>query len=503
MTLKNTRAQNYSEWYQEVVTAADMAELSPSPGCMTMKPWGHDLWENIRNAFDAEFKRTDHENYSYPLLIPLSFFAKEAEHVDGFAKEMAVVTHSKLIKNGRKLIPTGKLEEPLILRPTSETIIAEAFSRWVKSYRDLPILTNQWCNIVRWEMRPRMFLRTREFFWQEGHTVHASAEEAKAETMTILDVYKNVIESYLAFPVIAGRKPPHERFPGAADTYTVEAMMQDGRAVQAGTSHFLGQTFARSADIKFQNKQGQLEYAYTTSWGVSTRLIGCIIMTHGDDEGLKTPPRIAPHQVVFVPILRDGADKDKIMAYIDELKGKLEERTAFKMPIRVKTDKRDKASIDKVWDWTRKGAPLVCEIGMRDVKNRTVVTRVRNRYGKDGYKLDLPADKFAGEAPGMLEAMQKEMFDAAKAYRDANMVRAESREEFARIFEKKNAYLETDGPAFMLAPWSGDEETLDWLKERRITVRCIPLEGGEVKAGTKCILTGKQAEFNTLFARAY
>ncbi|MDD4519792.1 MAG: His/Gly/Thr/Pro-type tRNA ligase C-terminal domain-containing protein, partial [Alphaproteobacteria bacterium] len=358
------RMENYPSWYQDVVKAADMAENSPSPGCMVMKPWGYGVWEQIQKALDKKIKDTGHENCYFPLFIPLSFFQKEADHVEGFAKEMAVVTHSRLTKNeDGKLEPGSKLEEPLIVRPTSEAIISECFSKWITSYRDLPVKINQWANVVRWEMRPRLFLRTREFLWQEGHTAHRTFDEAEAEAQTMLRVYQSVCEDFLAMPVLIGKKPQYDKFAGAVDTYCLEAMMQDGRALQAGTSHFLGQNFAKSANISFQNEKGEQDYAYTTSWGVTTRLIGGVIMSHGDDDGLRMPPRIAPYQVVILPISKKEEDAEKVGAYVDALTQKLNQLTAFGEPIRVKVDDSLKATPDKFWSWTKKGAPFIFEVG--------------------------------------------------------------------------------------------------------------------------------------------
>ena len=320
MTLQKTREQNYPEWYQNVITVADMAENSSSPGCMVIKPWGYGIWERMQRVLDDMIKETGHENAYFPMFIPLSYFQKEAEHVDGFAKEMAVVTHSRLKSVDGQLTPDSPLEEPLIIRPTSETIIADSFSKWVKSYRDLPLMINQWANVVRWEMRPRLFLRTREFLWQEGHTAHSTYEEAEKEAQVMLDVYASFAREALAMPVLTGKKPEFDKFPGAVDTYCIEAMMQDGKALQAGTSHFLGQNFAKSANIKFQSSQGTQEYAYTTSWGVSTRLIGGLIMTHADDEGMVVPPVVAPHQIVIVPLLKDKSKIDEVMDYAKKLK---------------------------------------------------------------------------------------------------------------------------------------------------------------------------------------
>lgn len=315
-----TRAENYPEWYQEVINASDLAENSPVRGCMVIKPWGYAIWELMQQILDEAFKRTGHVNAYFPLLIPLSYLEKEAEHVEGFAKECAIVTHTKLEEKDGKLVPTSELEEPLIIRPTSETIIGECYSRWVQSYRDLPILINQWANVMRWEMRTRLFLRTSEFLWQEGHTVHATAEEAKAETRKMLDVYANFAEQYMAMPVTRGLKTPDEKFPGAVDTYTIEAMMQDLRALQAGTSHFLGQNFAKASNIKFTNKNDREEFAWTTSWGVTTRLIGALVMTHSDDDGLVLPPKLAPTQIVILPIYKNDEQKKIVLEYCRELK---------------------------------------------------------------------------------------------------------------------------------------------------------------------------------------
>src|SRR6202142_643802 len=335
-----TRADDYPEWYQQVVKAADLAENSPVRGCMVIRPWGYGIWELMQQDLDRRFKETGHENCYFPLFIPLSFIAKEAEHVEGFAKEMAVVTHHRLKNIDGKLVPDpdAKLEEPLVVRPTSETIIGDAFSRWIKSYRDLPLLINQWANVVRWEMRPRLFLRTTEFLWQEGHTAHADADDAVAETLRMLEVYRTFAEDVLAMPVIAGEKPENERFPGAVNTYSIEAMMQDGKALQAGTSHFLGTHFAEAQNIKFQNDTGGMEFCNTTSWGVSTRLIGGVIMTHGDDDGLRLPPAIAPKQIVVVPMLRDKPEDAEVLKYCTDLVATLSKEVVFGQKLRAHLD---------------------------------------------------------------------------------------------------------------------------------------------------------------------
>ena len=505
MGLKNSRAGNYPEWYQNVITEAGMAENSSSPGCMVIKPWGYGMWERIRDVFDEKIKETDHENCYFPMFIPLSFFQKEAEHVDGFAKEMAVVTHSRLAMKDGKLTPEGKLEEPLIVRPTSEAIIADSFSKWVKSYRDLPVLVNQWANVVRWEMRPRLFLRTREFLWQEGHTAHASAQEAEEETKRMLEAYRDLCENTLAMPVLMGRKPEHEKFPGAVDTYCVEAMMQDGKALQAGTSHFLGQNFAKSANISFVNKNNESEFAYTTSWGVSTRLIGGVIMTHADDEGMVVPPKIAPYQVVIVPVVRKPEDYDTVMAYINKFMSELKVKTPFGEKIRVKLDKRDKSSVDKFWEWTRKGAPIICEIGMRDAEGNKVMVKERIKLGTAEGKQIVDVNEFSATVAERLENIQKAMFNKAKD-RLLQNIRTDitTPEAFKQYFEQSNVWIE-DGKqgkvAFVRGKWSGDANSEELLKAMKITIRCIPFD----QSGTEgtCLLTGKPATMDVIYARSY
>lgn len=505
MAMRTTRKANYPQWYQEVVSEADMAENSSSPGCMVIKAWGYGIWERIQRVMDEQIKETGHENYYFPMFIPLSFFQKEADHVEGFAKEMAVVTHSRLVNEDGKLKPSSPLDEPLIVRPTSETIIADSFSKWVKSYRDLPILLNQWANVVRWEMRPRLFLRTREFLWQEGHTVHANAKEAEDETKRMLEVYRDVSENALAMPVLVGRKPEHEKFPGAIDTYCIEAMMQDGKALQAGTSHFLGQNFAKSADIKFVNQNNAQEYAYTTSWGVSTRLIGGVIMCHADDDGMVVPPRIAPYQIVIVPIFKKPEDKEKVSAYIENLQKQLKNQTSFGEKIRVKVDSRDKPSVDKSWEWIRKGAPMVCEIGPRDVDNNGLMLKERIYLNTPEGKKIMNSDEFVANVGKRLEELQHQMYEKAKARLEQN-IRTDitSPEDFAAYFANSNEWIE-DGKqgkvAFVRGKWCGDTATEEILKSMKITIRCIPFE----QSGTtgKCLLTGKEATLDVIYARSY
>ncbi len=505
MAMRTTRKENYPQWYQEVVSEADMAENSSSPGCMVIKAWGYGIWERIQRVMDEQIKETGHENYYFPMFIPLSFFQKEADHVEGFAKEMAVVTHSRLVNEDGKLKPASPLEEPLIVRPTSETIIADSFSKWVKSYRDLPILLNQWANVVRWEMRPRLFLRTREFLWQEGHTVHANAKEAEEETTRMLEVYRDVSENALAMPVLVGRKPEHEKFPGAIDTYCIEAMMQDGKALQAGTSHFLGQNFAKSADIKFVNQNNTQEYAYTTSWGVSTRLIGGVIMCHADDDGMVVPPRIAPYQIVIVPIFKKPEDKEKVSAYIENLQKQLKSQTSFGEKIRVKVDMRDKPSVDKSWEWIRKGAPMVCEIGPRDVDNNGLMLKERIFLNTPEGKKIMKADEFVANVSKRLEELQQKMFDRAKERLEQNIrTDIKTPEEFAAYFANSNEWIE-DGKqgkvAFVRGKWCADPATEEILKAMKITIRCIPFD----QSGTtgKCLLTGKDATLDVIYARSY
>ncbi len=502
MGLKTLRKDNYPEWYQDLVSQADMAETSASPGCMVIKPWGYGIWERLQRSLDDMIKATDHENCYFPMFIPLSFFQKEADHVEGFAKEMAVVTHSKLVSQDGKLIPAGELEEPLIVRPTSETIIADSFSKWVHSYRDLPVLINQWANVVRWELRPRMFLRTREFLWQEGHTAHSTYQEAEEETIKMLEVYKDLAQNVMAMPVLTGKKPEHEKFPGAIDTYCIEAMMQDGKALQAGTSHFLGQNFAKSANITFVSKENKPEYAYTTSWGVSTRLIGGLIMTHGDDEGMVVPPRLAPYQVVFIPVIKNPADEERIMSHIASIQAQISHLTPFGEKIRTKIDKRGKSSVDKTWEWIRKGAPIICEIGARDLENNNVMLKKRIDFPN---KEIISQEQFVQNIDKMLEEIQQQMLTKA-TLRLQNNIREDilTPQEFKAYFSQANTWIE-DGKdakvAFVKGKWSQDENSEALLKEMKITIRCIPFE----QSGTvgKCLLTGKDATLDVIYARTY
>ena len=495
-----TRSENYPEWYQQVVKGADLAENSDVRGCMVIKPWGYAIWENIQRQLDAMFKATGHENAYFPLFIPMSFLEKEAEHVEGFAKECAVVTHHRLEpdgKGGLRPAPSAQLEEPLIVRPTSETIIGATFARWVQSYRDLPILINQWANVVRWELRTRMFLRTAEFLWQEGHTVHATAEEAQIETRQMLDVYAEFAEGSMAMPVIKGEKTAGERFPGAVSTYSIEAMMQDRKALQAGTSHFLGQNFAKAQEIKFQSEAGQLEYAWTTSWAVSTRLIGGLIMTHSDDDGLVLPPKLAPAHVVILPIYKTPEERAKVLPFCEGLKKDLAAQQYAGEAVRVRIDDRDIRGGDKKWQWVKRGVPIRLEIGLRDIDNGTLFPARR-----DGVKSEKVAPaEFVANVAATLAEMQQGLFDRAAKLRDEATVRIDSLAEFERFFTPKNADNPEIHGGLAYCHFVDSPEIEEKLKELKVTVRCVPLDG-EAEAGT-CIFTGKPSAKRGVFAKSY
>jgi prolyl-tRNA synthetase len=507
--LKVTRAADFPEWYQAIVREADLAELSPTRGCMIIKPWGMGIWERIVAELDGRIKASGHENYYFPLLIPLGFIAKEAEHVEGFAKEMAVVTHHRLksIEGVLKPDPDAELAEPLIIRPTSETIIGDAFSRWIKSYRDLPLKLNQWANIMRWEMRTRMFLRTAEFLWQEGHTAHADKAGAMEETLFILEMYKTFAEDFLALPVISGEKPENERFPGAVSTFSIEAMMQDGKALQAGTSHYLGTHFAEAQNIRYQDKEGGQTLAHTTSWGVSTRLIGGVIMTHGDDDGLRTPPAVAPKQIVIVPMLRGKPEDDDLRMYCAALADALNALHAFSAPVRAHVDLKDARPADKRWDWVRRGAPLICEIGPRDAASGQV-TFIRRNALREGDKIkshSLARADFIAQASAMLEGEQRALFDEAKARLDANI-----RGGFSSFADLERYYggedKEDDFKGWARVAWSRPhgaalEEVGERLKALKLTIRNAPLT--QPAAFGECIFTGAPAVEEVLIARAY
>lgn len=485
-----TRSENYSEWYNELVMRADLAENSAVRGCMVIKPYGYAIWEKMHDALDKMFKDTGHVNAYFPLFIPKSFLCREAEHVEGFAKECAVVTHYRLKNDpdgsGVVVDPDARLEEELIVRPTSETIIWNTYKNWIKSYRDLPILCNQWANVVRWEMRTRMFLRTAEFLWQEGHTAHATKEEAIEEAARMLDVYADFAEKYMAMPVLKGIKSPNERFAGALDTYCIEAMMQDGKALQAGTSHFLGQNFAKAFDVKFLSNENKLEYVWATSWGVSTRLMGALIMTHSDDNGLVLPPKLAPTQVVIIPIYRNADQLPMISEKANEIKRNLEAKG-----ISVKYDDRD--SFKPGWKFNEyefKGVPVRIAIGPRDIENGTVEVARRDTLQKEIY----PIANIETQIENLLNDIQNNLYTKALNFREGNTRKADTWEEFNRILDEEGG--------FILAHWDGTPETEEAIKEKtKATIRCIPFDAPEEDG--KCIFSGKPSKRRVVFARSY
>jgi prolyl-tRNA synthetase len=489
-----TREEDYPQWYQEVIKAADLAETSPVRGCMVIKPWGYALWENIQQNLDGRFKATGHKNAYFPLFIPLSFLQREADHVEGFAKECAVVTHHRLEPDADgKLQPAGELDEPLIVRPTSETIIGEMFSKWIESYRDLPLLINQWANVVRWEMRTRLFLRTAEFLWQEGHTAHATKEEAVEETLQMLDIYKDFAENTMAMPVITGAKSEGERFPGAVDTYSIEGMMQDGKALQSGTSHFLGQNFSKAQDITFQNDNKEVEHAWTTSWGVSTRLIGGLIMTHADDDGMVIPPRLAPSHIVIIPITFKADDPDAILNYCHKLADDLGVLNYHGRNVTVEIDNRDIRGGEKTWGWIKKGIPIRLEVGPRDMENDSVFMARRDKGHKE--KQGVPREEFIATVTDILDEMQQGLFDRAFARREEATKTIDSKEVFYKHFEG-------DGTGFVYAHFCGDPAVEERVKnDLKVTLRCIPLDGHN-EEGT-CIFTGKPSTQRVLWAKSY
>jgi prolyl-tRNA synthetase len=496
-----TRNEDYPEWYQQVIKAADLAENSPVRGCMVIKPWGYMLWENIQKVLDRMFKDTGHKNAYFPLFIPKSFLEKEAEHVEGFAKECAVVTHHRLeMGPDGKLVPAGPLEEPLIVRPTSETIIGAMFAKWVQSYRDLPLLINQWANVVRWEMRTRMFLRTAEFLWQEGHTAHATAEEAQEETMKMLDVYADFAENYMAMPVIKGEKTANERFPGAVSTYCIEAMMMDCKALQAGTSHFLGQNFSRASEIKFLDAQGKEEFAWTTSWGVSTRLIGGLIMTHGDDDGLILPPRLAPSHIAILPIMHGEEDGAAVLEYCDKVAKEIRSLSYDGRRIEVEVDKREGRGGDKVWSWIKKGVPMYLEIGPRDIANDSVYVGRRDKSRKERYGQS--RTEFLATIADVLDSIQKNLFEKAKAFRDSNIKRIDSKDDFYAFFTPNNKEKPEIHGGFAYSHWDGSAEVEEKVKnDLNVTIRCIPVDN-DLEDGS-CIISGKPSKRRVIWAKSY
>ncbi len=501
-----TRAQDFAAWYQAVITEADMAEESGVRGCMVIRPWGYGIWERIQKLMDSEIKLAGVENCYFPLFIPLSYFAKEAAHVDGFAKEMAVVTHHRLIGDGKGGLmpdPSAKLEEPLIVRPTSETVIGAAMSRWVQSWRDLPVMINQWANVVRWEMRTRMFLRTSEFLWQEGHTAHATRADAMEETLRALEMYRAFAEGPLAMPVVAGEKPENERFPGADATYSIEAMMQDGKALQAGTSHYLGTGFAEASGIRYQDKDGGHALAHTTSWGVSTRLIGGVIMTHGDDDGLRCPPQIAPHQVVIVPMLRDDEGDVALLEYARGVAADLGGVVALGEAVRVKVDTGGMKAATKRWGWVKKGAPIIIEIGGRDLAagNVSVIRRDRlySPEGKLASAVMARADFVAG-AGALLEDIQSSLYTEAKARLEANIARdvTDLAKHFKGGEDKVIGWVELQ---WARPTGAALDKVVEQLKALKLTIRNTPL--GAARVDAPCFFTGAPAVERILVGRSY
>lgn len=497
-----TREEDYPEWYQQVVKQAGMAEASPVRGCMVIKPWGYSLWENMRTVLDSMFRKTGHENAYFPLFIPLRYLQKEAEHVAGFAKECAVITHHRLEAGpDGTLVPAGELEEPLVVRPTSETIIGETYAKWVQSYRDLPILINQWANVVRWEMRPRIFLRTMEFLWQEGHTVHETRDEAWDETLKILDIYKTFAEEYMAFPVITGEKTPGERFPGAANTFCIEAMMQDRKALQAGTSHFLAQNFAKSSEIMYQTREGGRDYAWTTSWGVSTRLIGGMIMIHGDDDGFVVPPRLAPRHVVILPIIRNDSDKEKILSYCNDLSVQLSSLVYYGRQIDVVVDSRDINAGEKGWEWIKKGIPIRIEVGMRDIESNSVFVGRRDKGSREKYSEQ--KETFVNTITDVLDDMHKSMFNKACKYLSDYSVEINEWSDFKTFFTPENIDKPEIHGGFAMSHWCCGEECEKKVNnELSVTIRCIPLQQNRKEAG-KCIICGKDSPGRVVFSKSY
>lgn len=505
--LNARRADDFAGWYQELIAQADLAEESGVRGCMVIKPWGYGIWERIQKLMDAQIKAAGVDNCYFPLFIPLSFFEKEADHVDGFAKEMAVVTHHRLVSDGEgRLIPdpAAKLEEPLVVRPTSETVIGAAMARWVQSWRNLPLKVNQWANVVRWEMRTRMFLRTSEFLWQEGHTAHTDEAGAMAEMLRALEMYRAFAEGPLAMPVIAGEKPENERFPGAVATYSIEAMMQDGKALQAGTSHYLGTSFAEAAGIKYQDKDGGQRHCHTTSWGVSTRLIGGVIMVHGDDDGLRCPPQIAPHQIVIIPMLREkDADEDQaVLDYAKALKAQLARPLAFGEPVRVLLDVGAEKASNKRWSWVKKGAPIIIEIGPRDVAEGKLAVIRRDQMYKDDGKLAVTfpeKNAFAGEAAALLENIQAALHSEATARLHSNIHRDIS--DLEEFYAENRKY-----PGWAEMQWARPtgaalDKIVERLKALKLTMRNAPIDAAA--ADGVCFFTGAPAVERILIGRAY
>jgi len=494
------REEDFPEWYQQVVRAAELAEPSDVRGCMVIRPWGYGIWENMQRQLDTMFRATGHRNAYFPLFIPLSYFAKEAEHVEGFAKECAVVTHTRLEVDAEgKMKPASALTEPLVIRPTSETIIGASYAKWVQSYRDLPVLINQWANVVRWEMRPRLFLRTTEFLWQEGHTVHETEAQARAEAMLILEIYERFAREHLAVPVFTGAKSESERFPGAVQTLTIEAMVQDRKAIQAGTSHFLGQNFSRASGIQFQNREGKQEFGWTTSWGMTTRMVGTMVMAHGDDDGVILPPRVAPTQIVILPITPKEDTRARVLEACDALALQLRGKHFSDSALEVEVDRRDLGGGVKNWEWIKKGVPIRVEIGPRDLEKNSVEVSRRDQAIKS--KESMSIQEFAAGAPEILMSIQQNLYDRAKKFQEANTRVIESKKEFYDFFTARNANKPEIHGGFALAHWNGSHEVEEQIKnDLKVTIRVIPFGDGEPG---RCIFTGAPSRQRVVWAKSY
>ena len=494
------RDEDFPEWYQQVIRAAELAEPSDVRGCMVIRPWGYGIWENMQRQLDTMFRATGHRNAYFPLFIPLSYFAREAEHVEGFAKECAVVTHTRLEVDAEgKMKPASALTEPLVIRPTSETIIGASYAKWVQSYRDLPVLINQWANVVRWEMRPRLFLRTTEFLWQEGHTVHETEAQARAEAMLILEIYERFAREHLAVPVFTGAKSESERFPGAVQTLTIEAMVQDRKAIQAGTSHFLGQNFSRASGIQFQNRKGKQEFGWTTSWGMTTRMVGTMVMAHGDDDGVILPPRVAPTQIVILPITPKEDTRARVLEACDALALQLRGKHFADSALEVEVDRRDLGGGVKNWEWIKKGVPIRVEIGPRDLEKDSVEVSRRDQAIKS--KESMSIQEFAAGVPEILMSIQQNLYDRAKKFQEANTRVIESKKEFYDFFTARNANKPEIHGGFAFAHWNGSHEVEEQIKnDLKVTIRVIPFGDGEPG---RCIFTGAPSRQRVVWAKSY
>ncbi len=488
-----TRSENYPEWYQQVIKAAQLADHSPVRGCMVIRPWGYAIWENMQAILDKRFKETGHQNAYFPLFIPLSYMQKEADHVEGFAKECAVVTHHRLVKDREgSLVPGGKLEEPLIVRPTSEMIIGEMFAKWITSYRDLPLLINQWANVVRWEMRTRLFLRTAEFLWQEGHTAHANREEAIQEMRKMLEIYVDFAQNRLSIPSIKGEKTEKERFPGALSTLTFEMMMQDGKALQGGTSHFLGQNFSKVSKITFSDSEGAIKHPWTTSWGITTRMIGGLIMVHADDDGLVLPPKIAPIHVVIFPLVHRAETKNSLMTYCTSLRKKLSALPYADSFLKVSIDERDMRSGEKAWDWIKKGVPIRIEVGMRELESGLLTIKKRTKNHRETETQT--EEELLKTVPKQLDEMQETLLKKAELFRDSHLVKIDTQEDFYTFFHSEKG--------FAFAHWSGDPKIEEKVaKELGVTIRCIPEELEKTEG--ICPFSGEKSAQRVIFAKSY